>query len=72
MGQAFHAENALIVRKYLSQPILGGLIRGHPAVTLTVGVVIVCGQGRVIGIDRIGVALEHIGDGLSLGGEIVF
>ena len=72
IGQPLHAEDALIVREYLSQPILGGLIRGHPAVTLAVGVVAVCGQGRVIDVDRIGVALEHIGDGLSLGAEIVF
>ena len=71
IGQAFHAENALIVGEHFSQPIFGGLIRGHPAVTLTVGVVAVCGQGRVIGVDRIGVALEHIGDGLSFMGEIV-
>ena len=70
--QAFNAENSLIVREHLSQPILSGLIRGHPAVALAVGVVAVCGQGRVIGVDRIGAALEHIGDGLSFGGEIVF
>ena len=70
--QALHAENALIVREHFSQPILGGLIRGYPAVTLAVGVVTVCGQGRVIGVDRIGVALEHIGDGSPLGAEIVF
>ena len=72
IGQAFHAEIALIVREHFSQPILGGLIRGHPAVAPAVGVVAVCGQGRVIGVDRIGAALEHIGDGLSFGGEIVF
>ena len=72
IGQPLNAEDALIVREYLSQPILGGLIRGHPAVAPAVGVVAVCGQGRVIGVDRVGVALEHIGDGLSLGGEIVF
>ena len=71
IGQAFNAENALIVGEHFSQPIFSGLIRGHPAVTLAVGVVAVCGQGRVIGVDRIGAALEHIGDGLSLGGEIV-
>ena len=72
IGQPFYAEDALIVREHFSQPILGGLIRGHPAVAPAVGVVAVCGQGRVIGVDRVGVALEHIGDGLSLGGEIVF
>ena len=72
IGQAFHAENALIVREHFSQPILGGLIRRHPAVAPAVGVVAVCGQGRVIGVDRIGAALEHIGNGLPFGGEIVF
>jgi len=72
IGQAFHAENALIVREHFSQPILGGLIRRHPAVAPAVGVVAVCGQGRVIGVDRIGAALEHIGNGLTFGGEIVF
>ena len=72
IGQAFNAEDALIVREYLSQPILGGLIRGHPAVAPAVGIVAVCGQGRVIGVDRVGAALEHIGDGLPLGAEIVF
>ena len=71
IGQTFHAENALIVREHFSQPILGGLIRGRPAVALAVGVVTVCGQGRVIGVDRVGAALEHIGDGLPFGGEIV-
>ena len=70
--QALHAENALIVGEQFSQLILGGLISRHPAVTLAVGVVAVCGQGRVIGVDRIGVVLEHIGNGLPLGGEIVF
>ena len=69
--QPFNAENALIVREHFSQPILGGLIRGYPAVALAVGIVAVCGQGRVIGVDRIGAALEHIGDGLSFMGEIV-
>ena len=69
--QALHAENALIVREHFSQPIFSGLIRRHPAVAPAVGVVAVCGQGRVIGVDRIGVALEHIGDGLSFMGEIV-
>ena len=72
IGQPLHAEDALIVREHFSQPILGWLIRGHPAVAPAVGVVAVCGQGRVIGVDRIGIALEHIGDGLSLMGEIVF
>ena len=72
IGQPLYAENALIVREHFCQPILGGLIRGHPAVALAVGVVAVCGQGHVIGVDRVGAALEHIGDGLSLGGEIVF
>ena len=71
IGQAFHAENALIVREHFSQPILSGLIRGHPAVAPAVGVVTVCGQGGVIGVDRVGVALKHIGDGLSFMGEIV-
>ena len=71
IGQAFNAENALIVGEHFSQPIFSGLIRGHPAVAFTVGAVTVCGQGRVIGVDRIGAALEHIGNGLSLGGEIV-
>ena len=33
--------------------------------------VAVCGQGRVIGVDCFDIALEHIGDDLSLGGEIV-
>ena len=69
--QALHAENALIVREHFSQPIFSGLIRGHPAVTLAVGVVAVCGQGCVIGVDCFGTALVHIGDGLSLMGEIV-
>ena len=64
-------EDTLIVREHFSQPILSGLIRGHPAVAPAVGVVTVCGQGGVIGVDRVGAALEHIGDGLSLGGEIV-
>ena len=72
IGQALHTENALIVGEHFSQPIFSGLIRGHPAVAPAVGVVAVCGQGRVIGVDRIGIALEHIGDGLSLMGEIVF
>ena len=71
IGQAFNAENALIVGEHFSQPIFRELIRGHPAVTPAVGVVAVCGQGRVIGIDRVGVVLEHIGNGLPLGGEIV-
>ena len=71
IGQPFNAENALIVREHFSQPILGGLIRGYPAVALAVGIVAVCGQGRVIGVDRIGAALEHIGNGLTFGGEIV-
>ena len=69
--QPLNAEDALIVREHFSQPILGGLIRRHPAVAPAVGVVAVCGQGRVIGVDRIGAALEHIGNGLSFGGEIV-
>ena len=47
IGQAFDAENALIVREHFSHPILGGLIRRHPAVAPAVGVVAVCGQGRV-------------------------
>jgi len=72
IGQPLHAEDALIVREHFSQSIFSGLIRGHPAVAPAVGVVAVCGQGRVIGVDRIGAALEHIGDGLPLGGEIVF
>ena len=72
IGQPLHAEDALIVGEHFSQPIFGGLIRGHPAVTLTVGVVAVCGQGRVIGVDCFGTALVHIGDGLPFGGEIVF
>ena len=71
IGQAFNAENALIVGEHFSQSIFGWLIRGYPAVAPAVGVVAVCGQGRVIGVDRIGVALEHIGDGLSFMGEIV-
>jgi len=71
IGQAFNAENALIVGEHFSQPILSGLIRGHPAVAPAVGVVAVCGQGCVIGVDRISAALEHIGDGLPFGGEIV-
>ena len=71
IGQPLHAEDALIVGEHFSQPIFSGLIRGHPAVTLTVGVVAVCGQGRVIDVDRIGAALEHIGDSLSFMGEIV-
>ena len=72
IGQAFNAENALIVGEHFSQPIFSGLIRRHPAVASAAGVVAVCGQGRVIGVDRVGVALEHIGDGLSFMGEIVF
>ena len=70
--QAFNTENTLIVREHFSQSIFGWLIRGHPAVALAVGVVTVCGQGRVIGVDCFGAALKHIGDGLSLGAEIVF
>ena len=70
--QAFNAENALIIGEHFSQPIFSGLIRGHPAVAFTVGAVTVCGQGRVIDVDRIGAALEHIGNGLTFGGEIVF
>jgi len=72
IGQAFDAENALIVREHFCQPIFSVLIRGHPAVAFAVGVVAVCGQGGVIGVDRVGAALEHIGDGLTFGGEIVF
>ena len=72
IGQPLNAKDALIVREHFSQPILGGLIRRHPAVAPAVGVVAVCGQGRVIGVDCFGTALVHIGDGLSLGGEIVF
>ena len=72
IGQSFDAKDALIVREHFSQPIFSGLIRGHPAVAPAVGVVAVCGQGRVIGVDRIGAALEHIGNGLTFGGEIVF
>ena len=45
IGQAFDAKDALIVREHFSQPIFSGLIHGHPAVTLAVGVVAVCGQG---------------------------
>ena len=71
IGQPLHAENALIVGEHFCQPILGGLIRGHPTVTFAVGVVTVCGQGRVIGVDYVGAVLEHIGDGLSFGSEIV-
>ena len=71
IGQPLNTENSLIVREHLSQPILGGLIRGHPAVAPAVGIVAICGQGRVIGVDRIGAALEHIGDGLTFGGEII-
>ena len=70
--QAFNTENTLIVREHFSQSIFGWLIRGHPAVALAVGVVTVCGQGRVIGVDCFGAALKHIGDGLSLGAGIVF
>ena len=72
IGQPLNVEDALIVGEHFSQPIFSGLIRGHPAVALAVGVVTVCGQGRVIGVDRIGAALEHIGNGLALGAEIVF
>ena len=71
IGQAFNAENALIVGEHFSQPIFSGLIRGYPAVAPAVGAVAVCGQGHVIGVDRIGAALKHIGDGLPFGGEIV-
>ena len=71
IGQAFNAKDALIVREHFCQPIFSGLIRRHPAVAPAVGVVAVCGQGRVIGVDRIGAALEHIGNGLTFGGEIV-
>ena len=71
IGQALHAENALLIGEHFSQPIFSGLIRGHPAVALAVGVVTVCGQGRVIGVDCFGTALVHIGDGLPFGGEIV-
>ena len=71
IGQPLNAEDALIVREYLSQPIFSGLIRGHPAVAPAVGKVTACGQGRVIGVDRIGTDLEHIGNGLTFGGEIV-
>ena len=70
--QPLNAEDALIVREHFSQPILGGLSRRHPAVAPAVGVVAVCGQGRVISVDRFGTALVHIGDGLPFGGEIVF
>ena len=69
--QPLHAENALIVREHFSQPIFSELIRRHPAVSPAVGVVAVCGQGRVIGVDCFGTALVHIGDGLPFGGEIV-
>ena len=72
IGQPLYAEDALIVREHFCQPIFSVLIRGHPAVALAVGVVAICGQGCVIGVDRIGIALEHIGDGLPLMGEIVF
>ena len=72
IGQALYAEDALIVGEHFSQPIFSGLIRGHPAVTLAVGVVAVCGQGCVIGVDCFGTALVHIGDGLPFGGEIIF
>ena len=71
IGQPLNAEDALIVREHFSQSIFGWLIRGYPAVAPAVGVVAVCGQGRVIGVDCFGTALVHIGDGLSLGGEIV-
>ena len=71
IGQALHAEDALIVGEHFSQPVFCVLIRGDPAVAFAVGKIAVCGQSLVVGADRISVTLEHIGDGLAFAGEIV-
>lgn len=48
------------------------IVGRHPAKTLPVGKIAVCGQGGIVAIDGGGVALVHRGDSLFLVRKIEF
>ena len=69
--KSLNTDDAFLVRIQFCQPVLCILIGRNPAIALAVGVIAICSQGGIVGFYRGGVALIHIGNSLSFGGEIV-